>query len=509
MELVLSIDIGTGSCRGALYNRHMENLARAAVEYSTHYPRPAWAEQDPETVYAAVVQVIQRTVHAIDDAALHIGVVILDCSVHTLLGLGSNGDPVTPVLTWEDSRARLLVEGWKGEGRGADLYALTGCPLHPIYAPAKIAWWREHQPDIFSKVKQFVTLKGFVVHRLTGCLVEDQATVSGSGLLNVEELDWEERALQTSGISREQLPRVVAPTYLVEGLLPQRAADLGLSHSTPLLVGSSDAAMSTLGSGTHRTDQMTLMIGTSGAVRRLLSRPAFDEQERTFCYYSGHGVWYAGGAINNGGIVFRWFRDHFGDRAAREARDSGRSVYDILAGYARDIPSGAEGLTFLPFLAGERAPHWNGNMRGILFGLSLRHGQGHMVRAVMEGVACRMLSVYQPLVDLVGTPEEVRATGGFSRSALWLQIVADMLGRELMVTGEPEGSVLGSAAFACRTLGLIDSYDLLADLNPVQKVVRPRPDVHERYREQFENFMRLYWKFSEEFRPPPEHHTVC
>ena len=499
MSLVLAVDIGTGSCRCALYNQELQRLGTEILEYSTQYPKPDWAEQDPEVIFDSILQTIEKTVSKCDYDPKNIIALTLDCSIHTLLGLAKDHSPVTPIITWEDSRARHLVEGWKQQGLESEIYTLTGCPMHPMYSLAKIAWWREHRPDLFKRINTFVSVKAFVLQRLTGILLEDQATVSGSGLLNVHKLDWEDRVLSLAGISRKQLPPVVEPTFRIESIRPEISSQTGLPISTPVIIGSSDAAMSSLGSGTIDPDQMTVMIGTSGAVRRLVRRPTLDPQQRTFCYHIGNRLWFAGGAINNGGIALRWFRDNFGERAKKEAQKTGASVYKILCDYAQTAPAGADGLFFLPFLAGERSPHWNSSMRGILFGLSLHHSQAHVIRSLIEGICYRLLSVIQPLEDLIGKSSEIRVTGGFTRAPVWLQILSDILGRELMVTGEPEGSVLGAAAFAYHTLGLIDSFRYLLERNPITQKVRPEAKAHEFYRTQFDRYMHLYWKFQKEF----------
>ena len=499
MSLVLAVDIGTGSCRCALYNRELQRLSNEIVEYTTQYPQADWAEQDPEVIFVSILQAIEKTVSKSDQDPKKIIALTLDCSIHTLLGLAQDHSPVTPIVTWEDSRARHLVERWKQQGLESEIYMLTGCPLHPMYSSAKISWWREHRPNLFKRINTFVSVKAFVLQRLTGTLLEDRATVSGSGLLNVHKLDWEDRVLTLAGISRKQLPPVVEPTLRIESIRPEISSQTGLPISTPVIIGSSDAAMSSLGSGTIDPDQMTVMIGTSGAVRRLVRRPTLDPRQRTFCYYIGNRLWFAGGAINNGGIALRWFRDNFGERAKKEAQKTGASVYKILCDYAQNVPAGADGLFFLPFLAGERSPHWNSSMRGILFGLSLHHSHAHVIRSLIEGICYRLLSVIQPLEDLIGKSTEIRVTGGFTRSPLWLQILSDILGRDLKVTGEPEGSVLGAAAFAYHTLGMIDSFRYLLERNPIIQKVHPESNAHEFYQAQFDRYMHLYWKFQKEF----------
>lgn len=502
MSLVLALDIGTGSCRCALYNQGLQGLSKATVELSSRYPSPGWAEQDPEAVFSAVMEAIDLVLARCSQDVAAVSALTLDCALHTIVGLGRGGSPVTPVVTWEDSRAWELVQRWRKQDKGPDIYRTTGCPLHPMYVPAKIAWWKEKQTDLFRKVERFVSLKAFVLYRLTGELLEDQATASGSGLLNLDTLDWDDGALSLAGISHERLARVVSPSYEIKGLNKETSKRTGLLPSTSVVIGSSDAAMSSLGSGTVNPDQMTVMIGTSGAVRRLVKRPSLDLRQRTFCYYFGDGLWFAGGAINNGGLILRWFRDNFGQRAKQEAGGRGESEYALLSEYAAKAPPGSNGLLFLPFLAGERSPFWSANMRGILAGLSLHHGQGHIVRALMEGVCYRILSVSKPLDELLGSPKEIRVTGGFTRSPLWPQILSNVLERDLLVLEEPEGSVLGAAAFAYHALGMLDSFTCLMDRNPVSKVIHPEPDSAQVYREGFEKYMRIYWKMREEFEPP-------
>lgn len=499
MELLLAVDIGTGSCRSAIFTPELKQVGSAAVEYPTNYPQPDWAEQDPETIYQAIIKAIKESMANSQLKSGDITVLTFDCSVHTLLGLGKDKTPVTPVLTWEDSRARKMVDDWKRRGEWGELYSLTGCPLHPMYSPAKIAWWREHDPERFKKIAYYVTLKAFILYRFTGKLLEDQATLSGTGLLNIHRLDWEDEALKLAGITREQVGPAAPPTLIIEGLRAEAASSTGLSPSIKIVIGSSDAAMSSLGSGTVRPEQMTVMIGTSGAARRLITKPVLDPQRRTFCYYSGNNIWFAGGAINNGGVVLRWFRDNFGDRAALEAKERGVSVYTVLSDYAARVNPGAGGLLFLPFLAGERAPYWNGDMRGICFGVSLHHDQAAFVRALMEGVSYRMYSVVKPLNEIVGQAEEIRVTGGFSRSAVWLQILADVFGRDLSVTYQPEGSVFGAAAFAFHTLGELKSLTVLEEMNPVKQVVHARPELHRFYSQEFERFLRIYHRLKDEF----------
>ena len=496
---MLAVDIGTGSCRSALYDLQLNRQGGVAVEYATAYPRPGWAEQNPETVFSAVLEAIAAGVSESNGSPDEIRAMTLDGPLHTCVGLAADGTPVTPILTWEDARAAPITQQLKQTGVESEVYERTGCPLHPLYPSAKIAWWQQQRPQVFETIDTFVSLKAYVLFRLTGVLLEDQATASGSGMLNIHSLDWDLRVLDLMGVSADRLPAVVDPAHVVEGLHRSIGRKTGLAASTPVIVGSSDAAMSSLGSGTVDFEQLTVMVGTSGAVRRLVQRPVLDPERRTFCYYLANKMWFAGGAINNGGIALRWFRDHFGHRAQIEASQTGDSDYAVLCRYASEVPPGSSGLFFLPFLSGERSPYWGSNMRGTLLGLSLHHRQPHVIRALLEGICYGIHSVVQPLEQLLGKSREVRTTGGFARSPIWLQMLADVMGRDLKVLQEPEGSALGAAAFAMHTMGKIDSFACLLEKNPVRKTISPEADAHRFYTAAFERYLQLYWKLRPEY----------
>lgn len=499
MNLILSIDIGTGGVRTALYDEQLACKGMQQAEYSTEYSKPGWAEQNAQEIYSSCIESINRVLQESKYTGSDISCITLDCSVHTIVGVDGNCHPVTPVLTWEDSRSDSIVKRWKKEGLSETVYQKTGCPLHPLYAPAKITWWKENNPDLFEQIIYFITLKSFVLQKITGELIEEPATTSGSGLINIHKLDWEDEVLELSGITRDNVPKLVKPSHVIRGITNQFAGETGLRKDPSVVVGSSDAGMSCLGSGTVAADQMTIMVGTSGAVRRIIKRPKLDPEKRTICYYLGDGQWFAGGAINNGGIVLQWYRNTFGKWAEEQAKKEGVSVYTVLSRCAETAEPGSDDLLFLPLLAGERSPFWQGSMRGIIAGISFHHDQSTFIRALMEGVAFRILSVYRPLNELIDPPKEIRVTGGFTRSPFWVRMMADVLGEKLSVTGEPEGSVLGAAAFALYTLGEIDSLERLKELNPIKEIVEPRTELTRLYSEKYEKTMRIYHKLKDEF----------
>ena len=500
MDLILAVDIGTGSARAGIYDKNLDNKIITTTEYSTNYPAPGRAEQDPEEILSAVIDAIKKAISNTAISSEDISYLTFDCSVHTILGLNESLEPVTPALTWEDSRADSIIDRWEKNNKAEDLYKKTGCPLHPLYSVGKIRWWKENKPDLFNKIDYFVTLKSYILNNFTDELLEDPATVSGSGMLNIHDLKWEDKALKLAGITKEKVPKIVKPDYMISGIKKEISNETGLNSDIKLIIGSSDAGMSSLGSGTIDQNQMTVMIGTSGAIRRILPEPKLDEKERTFCYYLGDGKWFSGGAINNGGIVLKWYLNTFGDWAKEQAEKRNVSPYTVLTEEAKKAEPGTQEMLFLPFLAGERSPYWQGSMRGIISGISLSHDQPSFIRSLLEGICHRMYSVYLPLNKLISPPDEIRITGGFTRSPFWVQLLTDVFGENLSVTKEPEGSVLGAAAFGLYSAGEIESLKILKDLNPIKEVTFPNQELHEFYKEKYKKSMQIYHKMKDEFK---------
>ena len=244
---------------------------------------------------------------------------------------------------------------------------------------------------------------------------------------------------------------------------------------------------------------MSCTIGTSGAVRMLNDAPLTDEKGRTWCYNLTDKVWVLGAAINNGGIVLRWLRDRLNETDPEAAQRGGAQTYATMTQMAGAVAAGAEGLIMLPFLTGERAPNWNADARGVLFGLTLRHTTAHMVRAALEGVCYRMNSVMLALADVAGPPQDIRVSGSFTRSELWIQILADVFNRQIHAPDVDEGAAFGAAVLGFVSAGALDDISSTAKFISARKTYRPRSAEAEVYRTLYGVYDRIYWNLQQEF----------
>lgn len=496
---IISADIGTTSTKTLVIDRSGRVLASHSVEYPLHTPKPNIAEQDPDEIFQAVLTAI-RTV--VSKAAVLPGQVLcvsFSSAMHSLIAVDKELQPLTRCITWADNRSAAYVKALKEELNGHEIYLNTGTPIHPMSPLLKLMWIRDHRPDLFEQAYKFIGIKEYVFAKLFGKLVIDYSIASATGLFNLRRLDWDEGALAACGVRREQLSDPVSTTHILQGLSTDAAASMGLSTDTPFVVGASDGVLANLGVGAMDEGVYAVTIGTSGAVRGVMREPVTDPKGRLFCYALKEDFWVVGGAINNGGIMFRWVRDQLATAEAEEGRRRGMDPYDYLTELAREVAPGSDGLIFLPLLSGERAPYWNANARGVFFGLSLYHQKKHMIRSVLEGVMYRIHSVVTALEELSGPTKEVRASGGFARSPFWLQMMSDVLGTTVAVPNTIESSGLGAAQLGMLALGEIRDFSSVHDWMHVEQSLAASEQNHEIYQQLTKIYNRVYHQLKDEF----------
>lgn len=486
MRLVLAIDIGTSSTRAALVDASLIVHSLAARTYPLHTPQPGWAEQDAEEIARAVDDAVRECVASMPQGG-EILAVCIDAAMHSLVLLDDKGAPLTPLWTWADMRAAPQAARLAADQTLAhDLYLATGCPVHAVYHPAKIRWLKEERPELLRRAKAFATIKGYILQRLVGRRIDDLGMASTIGLLDTQNLRWHPPALEAAGVDDpDLLPDLVPPEAIAGELLEEVARSWGI-RPVPVVAGGTDGPFANIGAGCVDRGDMAITAGTSSAVRMIVDAPRLDEAERTWCYYLGDSTWIVGGAINGGGSTLAWLVDAF------PGIKDGDQFHDRLDRMAESVPAGSEGLIFAPYLAGERNPGWQGEARGFMAGIGLHHRAEHFVRAAMEGIAYQIAWVYESVAETAGEPRSIRITGGFVNSSVWPQILADVLGRELEVPVNNEGSLLGTAAFGFAAVDPGLDWRELARPIPLEARIAPDPGRHRRYREILAEYKELY-----------------
>ncbi len=498
-KYMLGVDIGTTSTKAVIFNRAGEVVAQQSKEYPLNTPVPGAAEQDVNEILRAVKYTIKDvlSVSGIDKGALMF--ISFSAAMHSLIAVNDSGEALTANLTWADQRSEPYVKILK-HNQGHELYLRTGTPIHPMSPLAKIIWLKNERPEVYRQTAKFISIKEYVFYHFFDQYIIDYSIASATGLFNLSDLDWDDQALEVAGINRNQLSRIVPTTERLEGLKKEVASELGIPQDLPFIIGANDGVLANLGVNAIRPGVVALTIGTSGAIRTVTNRPVTDPKGRIFCYALTDKHWVIGGPVNNGGMIMRWLRDEIGYQEVENAKALGRDPYDVITEKITHIPAGAEGLIFHPYLAGERAPLWNAQARGSFFGLAMHHKKEHMMRAVLEGININMYTVMLALKEMIGIPNRIHATGGFAKSEVWRQMLADIFNQEVHVPASVESSCLGAAVLGLYAIGEIEDLSAVSEMVETVQVNHPIKNNVKTYTELIPLYIRLSRLFENEYQ---------
>ncbi len=482
MNYSIGIDIGTTSTKAIIFNDLGEVLKEASVGYPLLNPEPKAAEQNPDEIVTAVKEAIRMVIQQMNLKPDEIKFLSFSAAMHSLIALDDWGNPLTHSITWADQRSEKQARQLK-ETNGQAIYEKTGTPIHSMSPFVKLVWLREDKPEIFNNAAFFLGIKEYLFYNLFGEYVCDYSIASATGLFNIHTLDWEEEALETAHISREQLPKLVPTTEIFTNMKEEVAFELGLSPHTPIVIGANDGCLANLGVNAIEPGIVALTIGTSGAIRTVVDRPITDPEGRIFCYALTENHWVVGGAVNNGGMIFNWMIEKFADAEIAEAQAKNLNPYDLVSDKIASVKAGSNGLLFYPYLSGERAPLWNANAKGSFYGLSLIHKKEHMMRAVLEGINLNLYLVYRALESVIGQPEKIHAAGGFAKSPLWRQMIADIFNTEVHISQTVESSALGAVLLGRFAMGELASLEEGVKLIGTAEINHPQANQVEVYQE--------------------------
>ena len=485
-DVVLGIDVGTQSAKCVVLDANGQARGVGQQGYGLLNPRPQWIEQDPQAWWSAVVVAVREALRAANVMAGRVRGIGLTGQMHGAVILGADLAPLRPAIIWMDRRSANLCEIVQGRLPHEDVVQLAGNRLSPGFAGASLAWLREAEPATLEKARAVVQPKDYIVLRLTGALSSDPSDASATWLYDIRERRWSDVLAGACGVPMELLPPVSESAAVVGTLRPSAADALGLRADIPVVAGAGDQAALLLGAGVVEAGRGSITLGTGGQITVVSSRPQVDPALRlnTFCHAIPNR-WYTMGAILNGGIALRWWRDVIDP-------ENPLAYSDLLA-RASQVPPGAEGLFFLPYLEGERTPHMDPQATGAFVGLTTRHTQAHMTRAVLEGVAYAFRDCLQALQAAGPVPDHFLIGGGGAQGALWRYILANVLGVSLQTIEGSEHTAVGAAMLG----GL--GANLFFDLSEaVARVVRygstemPEFGAQATYAELLTRFQALY-----------------
>ncbi|MBO6575941.1 MAG: xylulokinase [Rhodothermales bacterium] len=446
MGFVLGLDVSTTACKALLLHESERVLAVSASPHPLHTPQPLWSEQDPEDWWAASCLAIRGVLDQSGVDPGDVKAVGLTGQMHGLVLLDERGDVLRPAMLWNDQRASAECAEIR-EAVGLErLVAITGNDAFAGFSAPKLLWVRRHEPEVLARVRRVLLPKDYLRFRLTGRIATDLAGAGGTLFLDLTARNWSAELLRLLDVPGDWLPPVHEGPEVTGVVKADASRESGLPAGIPVVAGAGDQAAQAVGVGAVDPQTFALTIGTSGVVFAPSATPRTDPTGSVHAFpHALPGMWHLMGVMLSAGGSLAWYRDTL-------AADV---PFAQLLEEAAGIPAGCEGLSFLPYLSGERTPHANPDATGAFVGLTRRHRRGHLTRAVLEGVAFGLRDNLDLLAKVgLDRPSQLRASGGAMKSPLWSQILADVLETDLVRMTDLEGGALGAALLAGPAGGL-------------------------------------------------------
>lgn len=497
---VLGLDVGTQSLRAAVVDTNGKTAAFGVAPIETRYPRPAWAEQDPDSWWSAAKSAVGQALTAGGIGPAQIAAIGLGCTACTVLACDLDGRPLRPALLWMDQRSSEEAEAISRTGDPALRY-VSG-RVSPEWMLPKALWLKRHEPETYARAGRVVECTDWMMHRLTGAWTLSLNHVAVKWNYARPDGGWPLRLLSAVGLDDlpAKWPDRIVPLGRGDGALSTRAAEeLGLRAGTPVAQGGIDAYLGMLGLGATNDGDVAVIVGSS-TCHLAQSKAGVFGSGASGCFPDAtvEGLYTVEAGQTATGSILDWYRRHFAGREQAEAARRGVNVYEVLDEQAAAVPAGSEGLVVRDDWQGNRTPFKNPAARGAITGLSLSHGPGHVFRALYEATACGTRHILDDASAHCLDVERVFVGGGGAKSPLWLQIHADVLQRPIHLTRETESCALGAAMAATLAAGIYVDFDEAArSMVAVERVVEPNADHREVYEDLFGRYVRLYRSLNE------------
>ncbi len=491
-ELLLGIDIGTSACKTAVFDIKGNVITMSDAAYSLYFPKARHVEQNPEDWWHAVCYSVKKCVLALGKLSKNIVSIGITGQSWAAVALDFEGKVLCNTPIWMDTRENSFIDNYI-ELLGEDnLFRLTGNPFRPGYTIPKVIWYRENMKDVYKRTYKFLQSNGYIAYKLTGFLGMDKSQGNGLHIFNINDLCYDDKVCMSMELDRDKFPDITDSCEIV-GVLSKKAAELtGLLPGIPVVAGGLDAACAALGCGVYKKGQTHFQAGSSAVLSACMDKPVKHKK----LILSAHvvpGTWILQGGTSAFSGSFKWFGENFGYEESIKGEKAGKSVYAMMDVEAEKIPVGSEGLIYLPYLSGERSPVWDDKAKGVLIGLDYSKSKAHVIRAILEGCAYSIYHNYLCIEEAGGEVQTIFAGGGGSVSKLWMQMVSDMLCKNIKIIKSETASCLGAALLAGTGIGLYNDCEEAAK-SVIGTVREHEPDLKntEIYMEGFELYKKLY-----------------
>lgn len=489
-----AIDAGTGGCRTVIFDENGTEVSLAYREYGIFQPSPTRVEQNASEWWNAVCRTSREAIRKSKINTKDIAGISVTNQRETIVPVDKKGTPLRNAIVWQDRRAVKECDWLRGNAGPDAIYRTTGLAIDPYFSLPKIMWVRKHERKNFDRAHRFLLVHDFIIHKLCGEFLTDWSNASRTMLFDINKSAWSDEISELTKIPLEKMPDAKPSGSFAGRLSEQSAHATGFAERTPVITGGGDQQCAALGVGVVEKGKVKATTGTGTFILAHLEKPLREPERRLLC--SCHAVpkkWVFEASIFTTGVVYRWFRDNLAQGEIREAEKRGIDAYELINKLVQSAPIGSNGLLLLPHFVGAGAPYWNPDARGVLFGLTLKNRREDIARAIVEGVCFEIRKNLEIMERLGIKIDELRITGGATRSPVWNQIQADVYGKPVIRGASGEATALGAAMLAGAGSGVHRGIkEACENMLRVQKKWVPDKNSHKKYSELFALHKKLY-----------------
>ena len=481
-EYILGIDIGTSACKIAVFDKSGEIIATETGAYKVYYPKEGFVEQKPFEWWTVICDTVKSVITRGNINPGDIKAVGIDGQSWSAIMLDKNGEIIFDNPIWMDTRSAEICEELKRSIGEKAIFDVCGNPVAPTYTSPKLIWFKRNYPEIYNKTHKVLQSNSYIVYKLTGQISQDLSQCYGFHFFDMRKRQWNIELAKEMGIDINLLPDI-SNCHDIVGEVTGEAANLtGLLEGTPVVAGGLDAACGTLGAGVIDDGQTQEQGGQSGGMSICLEKYKSHEK-LIMCSHVVPDRWLLQGGTVGGGGSFKWLKENF-------FKDINFAEMDTLAA---STPCGADGLVFLPYMAGERSPIWDAKAKGVFYGIDYSKNRGHFIRAVMEGVAYSLLHNTKTAEEADSFINIMYSTGGSANSDVWTQIKSDVTNMPIGVPSSDTSTTLGAALLAGVAVGIYsDFHDAVKNSVSIKKTYNPNAENHEIYKKGYKIYLEIY-----------------
>lgn len=476
-KYILAHDLGTSGNKATLFSENGKLVGSYVASYETDYFNSTWVEQDAEDWWKAVCTSSKRLISNVGIDPTDIAVVSFSGQMMGCLCVDKKGNPLRKSIIWADQRAQKQAAQIEERISQKDFYHIVGHRNTASYGIQKLMWVRDNEPEIYEQTYKTLNAKDFIVFRLTGKFYTEYSDGNSNGCFDLVNLKWSDQIVEYAGIDYDKLPELKPSTFVAGGVTAEAAVATGLAEGTPVVLGGGDGVTANVGAGSISPGKTYCCVGTSAWITTTSDKPIFDDEMRTVTWaHIIPGLYAPNGTMQSAGGAYNWVKNTLCQKEIYDAKQNGVSPYDYMNELIEKSPVGANGVIFLPYLLGERAPRWNPDARGAFLGLKSENQFGDMLRSVLEGVTMNLSVILEILRKQVSI-EEILVIGGGAKGPIWRQIMADIYNAKIVVpTLLEEAGSMGAAVTGGVGVGLFKDFNVIDRFLELNSEQMPNPD---------------------------------